>query len=171
PRAPPAMAGLLHPGYPLQRRGAGGGVRGRGFRPAGRRILAVGRGEYPVRLVALDTLVPSQVGGLLCEERLGWLAARLAEAPDRPTVIFMHHPPFVTGIAHMDSYGLPSAREFAEVVRRHPQVERILCGHLHRPIQARVGGTLASTAPSTAHQVALDLEDDNPLMFTMEPPA
>jgi Icc protein len=127
--------------------------------------------EYPVRLVALDTLVPGQVGGLLCEERLGWLAARLEEGPDRPTVIFMHHPPFVTGIAHMDSSGLASAREFAEVVRRHPQVERIVCGHLHRPIQARVGGTLASTAPSTAHQVALDLEDDNPLMFTIEPPA
>src|SRR2546428_651295 len=121
--------------------------------------------------VALDTLVPGQVGGLLCEERLGWLAARLAEAPDRPTVIFMHHPPFVTGIAYMDGHGLANAREFAEVVRRHPQLERVVCGHLHRPIQARVGGTLASTAPSTAHQVALDLGDGNPLMFTMEPPA
>lgn len=126
---------------------------------------------YPVRLVALDTLVPGQVGGLLCEERLGWLAARLQEAPDRPTVIFMHHPPFTTGIAYMDSHGLANAREFGEVVRRHPQVERIVCGHLHRPILARVGGTLASTAPSTAHQVALDLEDGHPLMFTMEPPA
>src|SRR2546422_160764 len=60
---------------------------------------------------------------------------------------------------------------FADVVRRHPQVERVVCGHLHRPIQARVGGTLASTAPSTAHQVALDLEDDHPLAFVMEPPA
>jgi 3',5'-cyclic-AMP phosphodiesterase len=126
---------------------------------------------HPVRLVALDTLVPGQTGGLLCEERLAWLAARLAEAPDRPTVIFMHHPPFTTGIAHMDRYGLANAREFGEVVRRHPQVERIVCGHLHRPIQARVGGTLASTAPSTAHQVALDLEEGNPLMFIMEPPA
>jgi 3',5'-cyclic-AMP phosphodiesterase len=127
--------------------------------------------EYPVRLVALDTLVPGQVGGLLCEERLRWLAARLAEAPDRPTVIFMHHPPFTTGIVRMDSYGLANAREFAEVVQRHQQVERIVCGHLHRPIQARVGGTLASTAPSTAYQVALDLEPGHPLMFTMEPPA
>ena len=77
----------------------------------------------------------------------------------------------VTGIAYMDGHGLANAREFAEVVRRHPQLERVVCGHLHRPIQARVGGTLASTAPSTAHQVALDLGDGNPLMFTMEPPA
>ena len=50
------------------------------------------------------------------------------------------------------------------------QIERIVAGHLHRPIQSRVGGILASTAPSTAHQVALDLEE-RPLSFTMEPPA
>ena len=141
------------------------------YLPRGGRFMQYVVDDYPVRLVALDTLVPGQVGGLLCEERLGWLAARLAEAPDRPTVIFMHHPPFVTGIAYMDGHGLANAREFAEVVRRHPQLERVVCGHLHRPIQARVGGTLASTAPSTAHQVALDLGDGNPLMFTMEPPA
>ncbi len=86
------------------------------------------------------------------------------------TLIFMHHPPFVTGIAQMDAHGLANAGEFAEVIRRHPQIERIVAGHLHRPIQSRVGGTLASTAPSTAHQVALDLEEQ-PLAFTMEPPA
>lgn len=125
---------------------------------------------YPVRLIALDTLVAGEVGGLLCAERLGWLAARLAEAPNRPTVIFMHHPPFDTGIARMDAHGLANAREFADVVGRHRHVQRIVCGHLHRPIQALVGGTLATTAPSTAHQVALDLEDA-PLAFTMEPPA
>jgi 3',5'-cyclic AMP phosphodiesterase CpdA len=141
------------------------------YLPRGGRFMQYVVEDYPVRLVGLDTLVPGQVGGLLCEERLGWLAVRLAEAPDRPTVIFMHHPPFVTGIAHMDNYGLARAHEFAEVVRRHSQVERVVCGHLHRPIQARVGGTLASTAPSTAHQVVLDLEDGNPLMFAMEPPA
>src|SRR2546428_8623327 len=47
--------------------------------------------EYPVRLVALDTLVPGQVGGLLCEERLGWLAGRPATGPGRPPAIFIHH--------------------------------------------------------------------------------
>ena len=125
---------------------------------------------YPVRLIALDTLVPGQTGGLLCAERLGWLAARLDEAPERPTVIFMHHPPFATGIARMDEHGLANGGEFAEVVGRHRHVQRIVCGHLHRSIQALVGGTLATTAPSTAHQVALDLEDE-PLSFTMEPPA
>lgn len=141
------------------------------YLPRGGQFIQYVVEDFPVRLVALDTLVPGKTGGLLCEERLHWLAARLAEAPDRPTVIFMHHPPFETGIEHMDGYGLARSREFIEVVSRHPQVEGVLCGHLHRPIQARLGGTVASTAPSTAHQVALDLEKGNPLMFTMEPPA
>lgn len=52
------------------------------------------------------------------------------------------------------------------------QVEAVLCGHLHRPIQCRWADTIAMTAPSPAHQVALDLRQDDPgLGFTMEPPA
>jgi hypothetical protein len=35
----------------------------------------------------------------------------------------------------------------------------------------RFGGTIASTAPSPAHQVALDLSDNAPSRFMMEPPA
>jgi 3',5'-cyclic AMP phosphodiesterase CpdA len=127
---------------------------------------------YPVRLLALDTLIPGQGGGLVCAERLAWLESRLAEAPDRPTVIFMHHPPFPIGVRRMDALGLAGADALGEVVRRHPQVERVLCGHVHRAVQVRWAGTVASTAPSTAHQVWLDLRDDaERLGFTLEPPA
>jgi 3',5'-cyclic-AMP phosphodiesterase len=127
--------------------------------------------HHPLRLVALDTVIPGEGGGRLCEERLDWLDSTLDEAPERPTLIIMHHPPFATGIAHMDRIGLDGAAAFAAVLARHPQVERVLCGHLHRPIQARVGGrSIASTAPSTAHQVALDLSADGPARFMMEPP-
>ncbi len=125
---------------------------------------------YPVRIVGLDTVVPMQGGGALCEERLAWLDAALARQPQRPTVVLMHHPPFVTGIGHMDQLGLAGREAFAEVVARHPQVELVLCGHLHRNIQARVGGRAAMTGPSTAHQVALDLRADAPSRFRMEPP-
>jgi Icc protein len=127
--------------------------------------------EHPLRIIALDTLVPGKGSGLMCPERLEWLAARLEEAPGRPTVIFMHHAPFLTGIAHMDRVGLEGSEEMGKVVERHPQVERVLCGHLHRPIQLRWHGTVVMTAPSTAHQVVLDLREDAPSNFVMEPPA
>ena len=124
-----------------------------------------------LRLVALDTIIPGEAGGHLCDERLRWLERQLAAAPARPTLIIMHHPPFRTGIAHMDTMGLAGAEPFAALLTRHPQVERVLCGHLHRSIQARVGAhALASTAPSTAHQMALDLRPGGASAYVMEPP-
>ena len=127
--------------------------------------------DWPLRLVALDTLIPGESGGRLCAERLAWLEARLAEAPERPTLLFMHHPPFATGIASMDGMGLEGIDALATVIRRHPQVERIACGHLHRAIVHRFAGTVACTCPATAHQIALDLVPAQRLATVMEPPA
>jgi 3',5'-cyclic AMP phosphodiesterase CpdA len=126
--------------------------------------------DHPVRLIGLDTVIPGKAGGELCAARLDWLARALAEAPERPTVLFMHHPPFRTAIEHMDVIGLDGAEALGALVERHPQIERILCGHLHRPIQVRWRGTLAATAPSTAHQVVLDLRPGADGAFALEPP-
>jgi 3',5'-cyclic AMP phosphodiesterase CpdA len=71
----------------------------------------------------------------------------------------------------MDEIGLAGPEALAQIVQKHPQIERILCGHLHRPIHARFGGTVACTAPSTAHQITLNLAADAPATFRLEPPA
>ena len=126
--------------------------------------------DYPLRLIGLDTLIPGEGGGLLCADRLRWIEDVLRGAPDRPTLVLMHHPPFLTGIARMDRDGLSGSAALAEIIRGHPQVERILCGHLHRPIESRFAGTIAGTAPSTAHQIVLDLRPEARLSFAFEPP-
>jgi hypothetical protein len=61
----------------------------------------------------------------------------------------------------MDTMGLDtgSAAALASVIAQHTQVERVLSGHLHRSISRRFAGTVAMTAPSTAHAVQLDLGD------------
>jgi len=128
--------------------------------------------DYPLRLLGLDTVVPGSPAGALCDGRLRWLAARLDEQPTRPTVLFLHHPPFLTGIRHMDGMNLRTgAAELGALVQRHPQVERLLCGHVHRPVQVRWHGTLASIAPSPSHQVYLDLQPESPARFALEPAA
>jgi 3',5'-cyclic-AMP phosphodiesterase len=127
--------------------------------------------DGPVRLIALDTLMPGKGHGELCDARLDWLEAQLQES-DRPTVIFMHHPPFECGIPFMDKERLRvGAERLGEIVRCHANVERVLCGHVHRPITVRWAGTIASVAPSPAHQITLDLDPGSTLTFTMEPPA
>ena len=126
---------------------------------------------YPVRLVMLDTLVPGEAHGALCARRLEWLDRTLAAVQDKPTLIAMHHPPFLCGIAHMDRLALRERAAFAEVLARHGQVRRIVCGHNHRPVTARVGDAIASIAPSVAHQVELDLRPNAPPAIMLEPPA
>ena len=124
----------------------------------------------PMRLVMLDTLIPGKGEGELCSARLDWLDRTLAAAPDRPTIVAMHHPPFATGIAHMDAIGLNNRDEFASVIARHKQVERILSGHVHRPITGRVAHAFASVAPSAAHQIEFSLGNE-PGAWNLEPAA
>ena len=126
---------------------------------------------HDVRLVALDSVVPGQGHGEMCARRLAWLEARLGERRGRPTLVFMHHPPFGTGLADMDRINCRNGKAMAAVLGRFNHVERVLCGHHHRPITVRWAGTIGSVAPSTAHQVTLDLvPDGSPATFTMEPP-
>lgn len=125
--------------------------------------------DWPLRLIGLDTVVPGEPGGLICAQRREWLAERLAEAPDRPTLIFMHHPPFSIGIAGIDAMKCAGGAELGALVQRHPQIERIVCGHVHRPAQIRWHGTTASTAASTAAQLDLNFSDGLDLTMLPEP--
>ena len=125
---------------------------------------------YPVRLVMLDTLVPGYGHGELCRERLSFLDGALAAEPEKPTIVAMHHPPFVCGIEHMDHINLRNEAEFTAVIARHAQVSRVICGHHHRPINAPLAHTIASIAPSVAHQVELALTPGAPSQFVLEPP-
>ncbi|HEX5079910.1 MAG TPA: phosphodiesterase [Geminicoccaceae bacterium] len=132
--------------------------------------LAYAIERFAVRLIALDTLVEGEPWGRLGPEQLAWLDARLAEMPDRPTVVALHHPPFRTGIGHLDGSMLRDADGLAAVIAKHGQVERVVCGHVHRAIQRRFAGTLAQAAPSCAHQTEL-VFGDAPATWICEPPA
>lgn len=168
--APIRQRVIAIPGNHDEREAMRDAFRDGGYLPTEGKFLQFAIDDYPLRLIGLDTLIPGQGGGELCHERLDWLDRALAERPDVPTLVMMHHPPFVTGIGHMDKIGLSGREAFAGIVARHDQVELILCGHLHRTIHAQVGGRPALTCPSPAHQVALDIHPDAPSRFRMEPP-
>ena len=92
--------------------------------------------------------------GAFCARRLAWLDQTLAQPADRPTVLLIHQPPFDVGSHYVGGYRRPQeAGDLAAVVGRHPQVVRLLCGHVHRSIHRSWAGTLASIAPSIALDV------------------
>jgi Icc protein len=125
----------------------------------------------PVRLIALDSHIPGHGGGYLSAERLVWLEQRLAEAPERPTIVFLHHPPFPTGLAAFDQIGLQNADALGAIVARHAQIERIVAGHVHSTMQRRFHGTIAMTCPAIAYQLLPDLGRPVGLAAIMERPA
>lgn len=134
---------------------------------------AIDRPDGPLRLIGLDSIVPRRSEGALCPARLAWLEAELLQAsPARPALIFMHHPPFRTGIAPMDACGiLDGLPAFRSLVAAHAKsIAGILCGHVHRVIHAAIEGVPVLLAPSSAHQITLDLQAEAPLTFSLEPP-
>lgn len=107
--------------------------------------------DYPVRLIALDSVSPGERKGVYCARRLAWLDETLARAPRRRTLLFIHHPPFDIADHYRDGYRRPQdAEDLAALVSRHPQVERLLCGHVHCWHREPWGGTVATTMPSVA---------------------
>lgn len=127
--------------------------------------------DFPVRMLMLDTLVDGEGYGEMDEPRLHWLESQLAAIPDRPTIVFMHHPPFSTRMIGLDDIKCRGGDAMAEIIARYPCVQRVACGHLHRSIQIQWAETGGSVAPSVAHQVALRLHSSLPAAFVMEPPA
>jgi 3',5'-cyclic AMP phosphodiesterase CpdA len=124
-----------------------------------------------IRLVTLDSSVPRAPHGALSEEQLSFLDHELSVARNRPAVIAVHHPPIATGHTSMDRLGLRDPTGFAAVVRRHPNVLRILCGHCHRGIFGSFAGTIVAIAPAVGHQIELALDGDETFGFNLEPPS
>ncbi len=129
-------------------------------------------------VVMLDTVEPGRHGGAFCAKRRDWLIATLDAHEGTPAVIFMHHPPVVSGIEWMD----PDPREqwianlAAALEGRSEQVLAIHCGHLHRQLSARFCGIPLSVTPSVAPLVSMDLRPisadkaDSRALITTEPP-
>jgi 3',5'-cyclic AMP phosphodiesterase CpdA len=134
--------------------------------PGLNRVAEVG----PLRVIGLDSSVPGNAHGLLDGETLIFAEHALAAQPTQPTLLFLHHPPFATGIWHMDRQALTNASALAALAGRHSQLRLIGCGHVHRASAALFAGRPAWICPGASHAVALDLDHHLPPSFTMEQP-
>jgi 3',5'-cyclic AMP phosphodiesterase CpdA len=112
---------------------------------------------WPLRLIGLDSLGgDGESRGMICSERLKWLAERLAE-DDGPTLLFLHHQPFTTGIPFVDANVCVNGDRLGDLSATHPNTVGVLCGHIHRPVQRAWANTIGMICPGVAWQVPLDL--------------
>lgn len=126
--------------------------------------------DYPVRLIGLDTLVEGEDYGYLCEERLFWLEQTLRAVLEKPTLIFMHHPPAKTGSKVFDNMICLASPKFEKLMMENKHFLGIIAGHYHHLCVSSFGSKLCFIAPSVApvhhiahptddHVTALELED------------
>jgi len=122
-------------------------------------------------LIALDTACTTESGGYISTAQCHWLDQQLLAHPNKPTLIFMHHPPVKCGVIETDIKVFIGGDILAEVVQRHSQIHKILCGHIHLSTHTLWYGTVVSTAPSTGMRLHLDLTLQQQEAFYLDDPA
>jgi 3',5'-cyclic-AMP phosphodiesterase len=133
--------------------------------------LNLTRSVAGLEIVLLDSSVPGKPHGELEAPTLQWLEAVLARSQERPALLFLHHPPFHSGIWHMDRQNLLNAGALAAIVRKHPRVHLVAAGHVHRATLTTFAGVAATICPAPNHAVDLDLDELREPSFKVEPPA
>jgi 3',5'-cyclic-AMP phosphodiesterase len=120
-------------------------------------------------LIVLDTVTEGSDEPSFCEVRTSWLEMALRSGATSALIV-THHPLFATGVSWMD----PPSQDWTAPIRRAIEaspaaVVGLISGHIHRAIHTAFAGAPASSCPSTAHLVALDLGPRGP-RFSHEAP-
>lgn len=104
------------------------------------------------QILLLNSVVEGQVYGALAETELDWLTDQLAQAPEIPTLIALHHPPLAIQSAWMDAIGLHDSEPFFQVLDANPQVRGVIFGHIHQDFAYQHQGIRFLGCPSTCIQ-------------------
>lgn len=86
------------------------------------------------RFLALNSQISGQVGGRIGDGQLAWLEGQLGRYPDTPTLVALHHHPISIGAAWLDEQRVADGEALLECLRRHPQVQVLLWGHIHQEV-------------------------------------
>jgi len=97
--------------------------------------------DYPVRLIALDTLSSRSNKGDFCPERVKHLIEMLDSEITKPIAVFTHHPPFEVTVGpdplHFETPEVMST--LCRALQRSGRVVGIFSGHVHRAARGHVG--------------------------------
>ncbi|MEZ5216158.1 MAG: metallophosphoesterase [Ilumatobacteraceae bacterium] len=98
----------------------------------------------PWRVLAAPTFVPDAIHGEIDPEGV---CAELDEAPDRPTVLALHHPP--VGTSTNEIFQLRNGGDLLAGLLVRPWVRAVISGHLHEAFHLRAGHLELLGGPST----------------------
>ena len=108
--------------------------------------------DYPVRLIAVDTLSASSNKGDFCPERARRLIDMIDAETSKPIAVFAHHPPFEVKVGPdpINFETVEAMKRLAQAVQHSGRVVGIFSGHVHRSTSGHVGGIPALVVPCIA---------------------
>jgi Icc protein len=108
--------------------------------------------DYPVRLIALDTLSPGSNKGDFCDARVRRLIDMIDRETTKPIAVFTHHPPFEVSVGpdplHFETPKIMSRLQRA--LQHSGRVVAVFSGHVHRAVAGFVEGIPATVMPCIA---------------------
>jgi 3',5'-cyclic AMP phosphodiesterase CpdA len=108
--------------------------------------------DYPVRLIALDTLNPGSNKGDFCRERVGNLIDLIDAETTKPSAVFTHHPPFEVPVGpdplHFETRDMMLGLRRA--LQHSGRVVAVFSGHVHRAATGHVESIPATVMPCIA---------------------
>lgn len=79
------------------------------------------------RILYLDS-----ASGSISDEQLSWIDQEVQHAAGQDLLVFIHHPPLLAGVPHMDNtYSLQNYQDLLDILERHPAPVQVFCGHYH----------------------------------------
>jgi 3',5'-cyclic-AMP phosphodiesterase len=108
--------------------------------------------DYPVRLIALDTLKPGANRGEFCPEQARRLIELIDAEPNKPIAVFTHHPPFEVSVGpdrfHFET--MDGMARLRDALQHSGRIIAVFSGHVHRAATGHVGAIPASVVPCIA---------------------
>lgn len=113
---------------------------------------------YKVNIAGVDCLFLDTGPGTMSENQYTWLSNNLI--PGERAIIFMHHPPAVSGVPYMDNnHAFQQMQLFTKAVGHYKGRLDIFCGHYHVDRVIESGNLSIAITPSTFFQIRSDQDD------------
>ena len=124
----------------------------RGYLDPDCEFIAYAVEDYPIRLIAVDTLNARSNKGDFCAARAKRLIELIDAEATKPIAVFAHHPPFKVPVGpDALNFETPEMLERLRQALQHSgRVIAVFSGHVHRGTAGHVGSIRATVVPCIA---------------------
>lgn len=102
------------------------------------------------QIVRMNSCIEKRPEGRLSAASQEQLAEILANDPQRPRLVVLHHQPMLVGSPWIDKYRLQEPQAFLDLIATAPGIKAVLWGHVHRVFEASWQGIDMLACPSSA---------------------